>query len=147
MNNKQNKRTLVLVAASLLATPVALVDSPAQADEGQCQLPTGAEGGEVALPLNRLQEAVQVKSGKWRVTIHRSRVVGVSIPEGTEGVAVHLTGQQLQQAVEHASSANSSTVVFSVHSQEWVDEMEERLLGGFSIQFNTTVCKYNQPWS
>lgn len=148
MNTKQNKRTLVLVAASLLTTTVGLASSAAKA-EGTCQIPDPETqpGGEVALPLARLMMAQQLPNGKWRVHVHASRVAGIAVPTGVEWVPVILTPQQRETAVAVANSANSKTAVFAVHSQAWVQEMEERLLGGFSVNFNVTVCDYSQPWS
>ena len=147
MNDNPVKRTLVLVAVGLLTTTTGLASSTAQAETCQIPDPETQPGGEVALPLNRLQMAQQLPSGKWRVTIHASNLAGLDVPSGVDWVAVHLTGAQYNEAIQGASSANSKTVVFAVHSEAWVEEMEERLMGGFSIQFSTMPCRYNQPWS
>lgn len=149
MKQQKQNRKLVLVAVGLLAgTGTAVAAPTAQAGE-TCQLksPDEQPGGEVAMAIHELEEAQQIDEDIWAVFVGPERLAGIEVPEGLEVVELHLTGEQLSVAHEVAASANSKTAVFAVHSEKWVKEVEERLLGGFSVNFKASVCEYSQPWS
>lgn len=146
--NKPQKRTLVLAAAGLLTTTAGVTSSTAQAAE-TCEIadPDNQPGGEVAMSLSQLQSAEARPAGGWRLYVLPADLAGIEVPDGTDAIEVHLTNAQMNTALQVANAANSHTVVFAVKSEAWVNETEERLLGGFSVRFNTTVCPYNQKWS
>ncbi|MCH9682748.1 MAG: hypothetical protein K0V04_15035 [Deltaproteobacteria bacterium] len=148
MNTKPKKHTLVLVAAGLLTTTAGLTSTPAQAQES-CQIPDPENnpGGEVSMSLEQLGQAKQLPNGGWWLHVEASDLAGVEVPKELKKVELHLTNQQMKTAVDVAKAANSKTVVFAVHSEEWAAKMEQRLLGGFSVNFNVSVCEYSAPWT
>lgn len=147
MNENTKKRTLILVAAGLLTTTLGLTSSTAEAEQCQIPDPDTQPGGEVAMTLARLQMAVQLPNGNWSVQVPANRLAGITVPAGVTEVEVRLTPAQKNLAVQVASAVGSTTAVFAVHSEAWVDEMEDRLLGGFSVNFSSPVCPYERKWS
>lgn len=148
MNSKSKKHTLVLAAAGLLTTTAGMTSSTAKAEQpSSAQDPHKDPGGRVLMSMAQLDKAEQHPDGGWRVRVHPRDLEGIEVPRDLGLVELHLSDEQLEAALEVASSVERKAVAFSIHSSSWVEEMEERLLGGFSVTFNASVCDYTQIWS
>jgi hypothetical protein len=148
-NPNQSKRMLVLAAASLLTTATGVASSTAMAAQAnqqpnQIQNAEKASGGEVKISLTQLEKAERLADGGWRVRVHPADLTGIDIPDDLVLVELHLSDSQMESALQTANKRNA--VIFTIRSAASVEAMEERLLGGFSINFNSSVCDWNQQW-
>ncbi len=145
MNNTTNKRILLLVAAGLLSATSGATEATAAIEQCQIADPENDPGGEVSMSPSQLQQAQPHPAGGWVVRVEPSDLAGITVPAGLEVVKVRLTDAQRATAVDLAQNGSLGKATFAVHSQSWVEETEQRLLGGFSVLFNGPLCPYGGP--
>jgi hypothetical protein len=141
MNETTNKRMLLFVAVGLLTATAGASEAAAQ-EQCQIQDPDNDPGGEVTMSSAQLQQAAQHPNGGWVVFVTPEDLAGIDAPPELEVVKVRLSNAQYATAVD---LAQNGAAVFAVHSEAWVEEMEQRLLGGFSVLFNGLLCPYAGP--